>query len=107
MAISAAPKRTIFDDDHQDYRESFRTFLEREVAPHVKEWDADGKPPRELFEKAAGHGFLAMAVPEEYGGPGVDDYRFSCVLAEEATRSGVGIAFGGPMLHTDICMPYI
>ncbi len=107
MATVTAPTRSIFEDDHNDYRESFATFLEREVVPHAKQWEQDGKPPRELFTKAAAGGFLSMAVPEEFGGPGVDDYRFSCVLAEEAARSGAGIAFGGPMLHTDICMPYI
>jgi alkylation response protein AidB-like acyl-CoA dehydrogenase len=63
--------------------------------------------PHELFTKAAAHGFLAMSVPEEYGGPGVEDFRFNVVLIEEATRAGVGAAFGGPMLHTDICLPYI
>ena len=107
MATVSAPKRSIFEPDHDDYRESFSTFLEREVVPHAAAWDEDGKPPRELFTKAAEHGFLAMAVPEEYGGPGVDDYRFSVVLVEEATRHGVGTAFGGPMLHTDVCLPYI
>jgi acyl-CoA dehydrogenase len=107
MATVSAPKRSVFEDDHDDYRASFGTFLEREVIPHAKEWDADGKPPRELFTKAAGHGFLAMSVPEEYGGPGVDDYRFNVVLVEEATRNGIGVAFGGPMLHTDVCLPYI
>jgi alkylation response protein AidB-like acyl-CoA dehydrogenase len=107
MATVTAPKRSIFEDDHNDYRESFSTFLEREVVPYAAQWDEDGKAPRELFTKAAESGFLAMAVPEEYGGPGVDDYRFSVVLVEEATRQGVGLAFGGPMLHTDICLPYI
>jgi alkylation response protein AidB-like acyl-CoA dehydrogenase len=107
MATVSTPKRSIFEADHDDYRASFATFLEREVVPYAAAWEEDGKPPRELFTKAAGHGFLAMSVPEEYGGTGVDDYRFSVVLVEEATRQGVGTAFGGPMLHTDVCLPYL
>ena len=107
MATMTSPKRALFEPEHEDYRESFSKFLTQEVVPHQAEWEQAHVVSRELFTKAAGHGFLAMAVPEEYGGPGVDDYRFNVVLAEEATRSGVGAAFGGPMLHTDVCLPYI
>mgnify|MGYP006318869647 FL=1 len=106
-ALNAPPKRAIFEDDHEDYRESFRSFLAAEVAPNFKEWDASGVVDRELFKKAAGHGFMGMAIPEEYGGPGAGDWRFNVVLTEEAVRSGVGAAFGGPMLTTDIVLPYI
>lgn len=106
-ALKASPKRAIFEDDHEDYRESFRSFLAAEVAPNFKEWDASGVVDRELFKKAAGHGFMGMAIPEEYGGPGAGDWRFNVVLTEEAVRSGVGAAFGGPMLTTDIVLPYI
>ena len=72
-ALKAPPKRAIFEDDHEDYRESSRSFLAAEVAPNFKEWDASGVVDRELFKKAAGHGFMGMAIPEEYGGPGADD----------------------------------
>jgi len=106
MATATSSGRTIFEPEHDDYRESFRRFLEAEVVPHYDAWNEAGIVPRELFTKAAEHGFLAMEIPEEYGGVGVDDWRFSCVLNEEAAKSGVGDAFGGPMLHTDICVPY-
>jgi alkylation response protein AidB-like acyl-CoA dehydrogenase len=105
---AAAPaRRAIFDDEHVDYRESFHKFLAAEVIPNAKEWDEAGVVPRSLFAKAAEHGFLAMAVPEEYGGAGVDDWRFNVVLQEESARAGVGPAFAGPMLVTDICLPYV
>ncbi|MDQ2622524.1 MAG: acyl-CoA dehydrogenase family protein [Actinomycetota bacterium] len=106
-ALKPAPRRAIFDDEHQDYRESFRSFLAAEVVPNFAEWDQAGIVPKELFRKAAAHGFMAMAIPEEYGGPGVDDWRFNVVLTEESVRAGVGAAFGGTMLTTDICLPYI
>ena len=48
-----------------------------------------------------------MAVPEEYGGAGVDDWRFNAVLSEESARSGGGGAMSGAMLTTDVCLPYL
>jgi alkylation response protein AidB-like acyl-CoA dehydrogenase len=105
--IPAPPRRELFAHEHEDYRESFRRFLAAEVVPYYAEWERARLVPRELFSKAAAHGFLAMEVPEEYGGPGVDDWRFNVVLGEEATRAGVGDAFAGPMIHTDICVPYL
>jgi alkylation response protein AidB-like acyl-CoA dehydrogenase len=105
--LKAMPRRPIFDDEHEDYRESFRSFLEAEVVPNFAEWDEQGYVSRDLFTKAAEHGFMGMAIPEEYGGPGVDDWRFNVVLTEESVRAGVGAAFGGPMLTTDICLPYL
>jgi acyl-CoA dehydrogenase len=110
MSISPpapAAKRDLFDDEHNDYRESYRTFLTREVLPHYAEWEKAQIVPRELFTKCAEHGFLAMEVPEEYGGNGIDDWRFNVVLGEEAARSGVGDAMGGPLLHTDVVLPYL
>jgi alkylation response protein AidB-like acyl-CoA dehydrogenase len=96
MATVAAPKRTLFEPERDDYRESFQKFLAAEVVPHYGEWRADHIIPRELFTKAAGHGFLAMAVPEQYGGNGVDDWRFNVVLIEEAAYANVADASAGP-----------
>ncbi len=106
MATVTTSGRTIFESEHDDYRESFRRFLEAEVKPHYDAWNEAGIIPREMFAKAAEHGFLAMEVPEEYGGVGVDDWRFNVVLMEEAATSGVGDAWAGPLLHTDVCLPY-
>ena len=100
-------KRTIFETEHDDYRESFRRFLEHEVVPEYPQWEQDHIVPRSLFTRCAEYGFLAMEVPEEYGGPGVEDWRFNVVLAEESVRAGVGAGMGGPLLHTDIVVPYI
>ena len=103
----AAPKRQLFDPEHEDYRESFAKFLQKEVVPDYDEWNAAQIVPRELFTKCAEHGFLAMEIPEQYGGNGVGDWRFNCVLAEEGIRAGVGDAMAGPMIHTDIVVPYL
>ena len=105
--LPAAPKRAIFTDEQNDYRESYARFLRAEVVPHYDEWERAQLVPRELFTKCAEHGFLAMEIPEQYGGNGVGDWRFNVVLAEEAVRAGVGDAMAGPLIHTDICTPYL
>jgi alkylation response protein AidB-like acyl-CoA dehydrogenase len=107
MTAPAPARRDLFDSEHEDYRASFRRFLDEEVRPHHAQWESAQLVPRELFTKMAGYGFLAMDVPEPHGGQGVDDWRFHVVLAEEAARSGIGDALIGPGLHSDVCLPYL
>ncbi len=98
-------ERTIFTGEHDLYRAAAREFFEKEVAPFHDEWEAIGSVPRRLWEKAGAQGHLAHTVPEEYGGVGVDDFRFPAILTEEQGRvlaSGPG--FG---VHSDIVVPYI
>jgi alkylation response protein AidB-like acyl-CoA dehydrogenase len=99
-------KRTIFEPEHIDFRESVRRFIAEEITPHHEAWEAEGIVPRELFVKAAEKGMLAMAVPEEHGGLGVDDFRFNQVLLEEVQYAGVSGSGLGLTLHHDICLPY-
>jgi alkylation response protein AidB-like acyl-CoA dehydrogenase len=102
-------RRILFDDVHEDFRASFRTFLEREVLGEegrYGEWERNGIVPREVFATAGRGGFLGMAVPNRYGGAGAEDFRFNLIIGEEAQRTGVG-SFGlGITLHNDICLPY-
>jgi alkylation response protein AidB-like acyl-CoA dehydrogenase len=102
-------RRELFDDVHEDFRASFRTFLQREVLGEENrygQWERDGLIPREVFALAGRGGFLAMAAPERYGGAGAEDFRFNLVVGEEAQRAGVG-SFGlGITLHNDISLPY-
>jgi alkylation response protein AidB-like acyl-CoA dehydrogenase len=99
-------RRSLFDADHEAFRESFRAFLDKEVVPHHDAWDAAGIVPRDLFLTAGRSGFLGMDVPDEYGGGGVADFRFNTVIAEETMRAGVAGAGLGISLHNDICLPY-
>ncbi len=100
-------RRTLFDDDHEQFRESFRRFLEREIVPHYAQWEKDGIVPREVFAQAGERGFMGMQVPEAHGGAGVDDFRFNVVLIEEIASAGV-VGFGaGLTLHNDVCLPYL
>jgi alkylation response protein AidB-like acyl-CoA dehydrogenase len=98
-------RRTLFEAEHDAYRESVRAFLQREVVPDYPEWERAGIVPRELFEKLGELGAFA-AVPEEYGGAGVADFRFNTVLAEESARAAVAPAVLGANLQADVCMPY-
>jgi alkylation response protein AidB-like acyl-CoA dehydrogenase len=102
-------RRTLFDDLHEDFRASFRTFLEREVLGdegRYGEWERAGIVPREVFARAGEAGFLGMTVPESHGGAGAEDFRLNLVIGEETQRAAVG-SFGlGITLHNDICLPY-
>jgi len=102
-------RRNLFDDVHEDFRASFRTFLTREVIGEqgrYGEWERERLVPREVFALAGRGGFLGMAVPERYGGAGAEDFRFNLVIGEECQRAGVGGLGLGITLHNDICLPY-
>jgi alkylation response protein AidB-like acyl-CoA dehydrogenase len=99
-------KRSLYESDHDAFRESFRKFVEQEIVPHDDRWAKDSIVPRELFATAGKSGFLGIDVPEEYGGGGVRDFRFNAVITEELMRSGAAAAGLGLTLHNDICMPY-
>jgi alkylation response protein AidB-like acyl-CoA dehydrogenase len=99
-------RRTLYDDDHEAFRSAVRTFVDKEITPHVEAWGVAGIVPRELFTAAGRQGFLGMDVPECYGGGGVPDFRFNAVLVEELVRTPDGGAGLGLSLHNDICLPY-
>jgi alkylation response protein AidB-like acyl-CoA dehydrogenase len=102
-------RRELFDDIHEDFRASFRTFLDREVIGdqgRYGDWERAGIVPREIFTLAGRGGFTGMAVPEAYGGVGAEDFRLNLVIGEECQRAAVA-GFGlGITLHNDICLPY-
>jgi alkylation response protein AidB-like acyl-CoA dehydrogenase len=99
-------RRDLFEADHEAFREAVRAFFNREVVPHLAEWEAAGIVARELFATAGKAGFLGMAIPEELGGGGVDDFRFNMVIGEEASRAGAAAAGLGITLHNDVALPY-
>ena len=102
-------RRSLYEHVHEDFRASFRTFLEREVLGdegRYGEWERNGIVPREVFALAGKGGFLGMAVPDAYGGASAEDFRFNLVIGEETQRAGVGSVGLGMSVHTDICVPY-
>ena len=99
-------KRTIYDADHESFRESVKEFLDREVKPHLEEHVASKSMPREFWLGAGRQGFLGLEIPEEYGGSEAGDYRFNAVLTEELAR--VNMALPSCVgIHADIVAPYL
>ncbi len=96
--------RTLFDADHEIFRDSFHKFLEREAVPYHAGWEKEGQVSRGLWTSAGEAGFLCPTVAEEYGGAGCD-YRYSTIIIEELAR--LGLSGVGMPLHNDIVAPYI
>src|SRR5665647_2876649 len=97
-------QRTLFTPDHEAFRDSFRRFMDKEIAPFHADWEEQGYVDRTVWHKAGENGFLCMTMPEEYGGAGADKL-FSVVQMEELSRAGFsGIGYS---LHSEIVAPYI
>jgi alkylation response protein AidB-like acyl-CoA dehydrogenase len=98
-------RRTLYQEEHQAFRDAVRAFMERHVIPRHAEWEAAGIVDRAVWVEAGKQGMLGMAVPEEYGGGGTKDFRYNAVIDEEIIRVGAsGLGFG---LHNDIVAPYL
>jgi alkylation response protein AidB-like acyl-CoA dehydrogenase len=98
--------RAIYDETHEMFRESFRSFVETEMVARHEEFEEAGIMDREVYLTAGKHGFLGIAIPEQYGGGGSSDFRFNTVMNEELARGGTGGAGLGVSLHNDITSPY-
>ena len=93
-----------YSDEHRIFRQTLRKFLEREVIPHVEEWEEAGIVPRSAWKKMGEQGFLCTAVPEEYGGAG-GDFLYSVIVSEEIVKTNHG-GLAAP-LHSDVVVPYV
>ena len=96
--------RTLFTTEHDQFRKSFRTFLDREVVPNQERWREQGQVDRDVWRKAGANGFLCPWLAEKYGGAGAD-FLCSVIIMEELARayeSGFAMA-----LHSDIIVPYL
>jgi len=96
----------IYDETHELFRQSFRSFVDKTISPRYDEFERDGIMDRQVFAEAGAHGFVGMAVPEAYGGGGTRDFRFNAVIGEELAAAGIGGAGLGLTLHNDITTPY-
>ena len=98
-------QRTLYESEHESFRDTVKTYLAKEVVPFHDQWEQDGLVDRGAWVEAGKQGLLGTDVPEEYGGGGVKDFRYNCVLAEEVTRVGAsGLGF---TLHNDVVAPYL
>jgi alkylation response protein AidB-like acyl-CoA dehydrogenase len=103
MATIERPSASIFTDVHDQLRESIRSFVDREIAPHAASWEETTYPDA-IVRRMGELGFLGLSLPEQYGGQG-GDYFTNIVLAEEIARGGSGGLLMGLSVHTDMVMP--
>jgi len=105
MANVAAMQSTLYEPEHQAFRASVRAFVDKQVVPFHEAWEQAGIVDRSVWLEAGKQGLLGMDVPEQYGGGGVRDFRYNCVVGEELTRAGAsGVGF---TLHNDVVAPYL
>ncbi|HEY7121070.1 MAG TPA: acyl-CoA dehydrogenase family protein [Solirubrobacterales bacterium] len=95
----------IFTDEHEELRESMRSWVLKELTPHRFEWEENGWPD-EIVKRAGELGFIGLCFPEEYGGQG-GDYFYSLVRSECMSYSGCGGLNMGMAVHTDMATPPI
>src|SRR3954471_17565747 len=103
--FGAKRKHFIFTDEHEQLRESIRSFAQKELAPHADEWEETTFPDW-VFTRMGELGFLGLDKPEKYGGQG-GDYYSAIVMAEEIGHSNSGGMCMGVAVHTDMAMPPI
>ncbi|HEY0311958.1 MAG TPA: acyl-CoA dehydrogenase family protein [Allosphingosinicella sp.] len=98
-------RRLIFEPEHEQFRDSVRAFMLKEVGPHAERWREAGQVDREVYHKAGAAGFLCTWADERFGGAGIDDFRFEQIIIEENLRHGdIGFYIN---LHSDLVAPYI
>ncbi|RGP42899.1 acyl-CoA dehydrogenase family protein [Rhodococcus qingshengii] len=98
-------ERTLFEPEHELFRESYQKFLAQHVVPNHEKWEEQNIVDRDVWVEAGKQGFLGTAVPEEFGGGGVKDFRYNAIITEETTKGGFsGIGF---TLHNDVVAPYL
>ena len=98
-------ERAIFDEEHEMFRDSVRSFMINEVQPHTERWHEQGIVDRDAYLKAGEQGLLLMWADEKYGGAGVSDFRYEQILMEELTLHGdIGFFL---WLHSRLVAPYI
>jgi alkylation response protein AidB-like acyl-CoA dehydrogenase len=102
--VTAIVERDVYDPDHEDFAEVVASFLRREIAPNLAEWEKEGALPRSAYSAAGELGLLGLQIPEEYGGGGQAGFRFNCVVTEQVAYERVSM--GSMRVHTDVVIPY-
>lgn len=97
--------RTLFDTEHELFRDSCRKFFQERVAPHSERWRAQGYCDREAYLEAGAQGLLLMWADEKYGGAGISDFRYEQILIEENIRHGEPCLY--LTLHSRLVGPYL
>jgi alkylation response protein AidB-like acyl-CoA dehydrogenase len=100
-------QRDLYEPEHEMLRSTVREFAARELVPHQDKWNAEGLIDREAWRAAGSQGLLGIAVPPEYGGVGVPDFRYRLVIMEELARVGAASFNAGVSAQDDLVVPYL
>ncbi|MFI0961274.1 acyl-CoA dehydrogenase family protein [Streptomyces sp. NPDC021080] len=98
-------RRTVYNEDHEAFRETLQSFIAKEVTPFQHEWEAQGHVPRNFYRKLGELGALGIEVPAEYGGAGETSFKYQAVVMEETARAAV--SFGAYSVHANLILPYL
>jgi len=96
----------IFNEEHEMFRAAVRSFVDKEVAPHIEEWEAAGQIPKSIWPRMGALGFLGVEYDEKYGGAGAD-FLTTAVLCEELGRSRCGSLAMAVGVHADMASPHL
>lgn len=98
-------RRTLYTEEHETFRKAFRAFIDHAAVPNVEAWEADGTVDREFIRAAGANGYLGFEFDPEFGGLGIEDFRYNAVMTEEVVVSGMaGDLFS---MQNDIMVPYL
>lgn len=108
MVTSTAPLQSLhnpFTEEHEMFRKSIRSFVEKEIKPYVDQWEEEEIAPlHDIFKKMGNLGFLGLNYSSEYGGAEADIW-FTVVLGEELSYCGAGGISMATLVQTDMCTP--
>ena len=98
-------KKENLTDEHLIFQDAAKAFFEKEMKPNNEQWEKDGMVSRDIWLKAGSNNFFGIDVPEEYGGMGLDDYRYNTILIEESVKAeNPGF---GHSVQNDLVVPYL
>ncbi|QTI68496.1 acyl-CoA dehydrogenase family protein [Gordonia polyisoprenivorans] len=95
------------DLEHRQFRETVTKFVAEQITPHHDDWERAGLWDRSLFTEAGKNGLLGFSVPDDFGGPGVDDFRYHAIVIEETARTGAAAEAIAFSLQNDVVLPYL
>jgi long-chain-acyl-CoA dehydrogenase len=99
--------RLEYTSEHRQFRDMVHEFVQQTVVPAHEDWEKAGSVDRSLFTEAGKLGLLAFSVPDEYGGAGVEDFRYNAIVVEELQRAGAAAEAIALSLQNDIVLPYL
>ncbi|QSR32187.1 acyl-CoA dehydrogenase [Nocardioides sp. S5] len=99
--------QSFYQPDHEEFRLVVREFVTRGVVPHLDRWEEERLIDRETWRTAGAQGILGIRIPEEYGGGGVSDYRFRCVVQDELAQVGAAALASGFSINEDVVASYL